>query len=89
MLLQQKFFKDHPTLSLEDIQEIARLIMVKKVHAMENVIEFGDLGQNFYIVLKGVVAIEVPNEKIKNRAIKFKDYEMIKKWEKDEFAPRE
>ena len=55
---------------------------------MENVIEFGDQGDNFYIILKGVVAIEIPNPNIQDRDIKWKDFQMLKKWKEDDFDPR-
>ena len=64
----------------EDMFEIARHIMIKKVHVIENVIQFGDIGDNFYIILKGVVAVEVPNPLIKDRDMKAKDFEMLKRW---------
>jgi hypothetical protein len=60
----------------------------QKVHGMKNVIDYGEVGDNFYILLKGVVSVQIPNPAIRDRAVKRKDYDKLLAWKKEEFDPR-
>ena len=45
----------------------------------------GDEGDKFYIIIQGVVSVQVTNEKIQERLFKRREYEQLKKWKKDVF----
>ena len=52
---------------------------------MTNVFNYGEVGDKFYIILRGVVSINTPNSAIKDRAVKFKDYQLLLEWKENEF----
>jgi hypothetical protein len=45
-----------------------------------NVFEFGDIGDKFYMILKGIVSIQVPNQKVKNWDFYWNQYSKLKEW---------
>jgi hypothetical protein len=47
---------------------------------MENVINFGDEGENFYLILLGLVCIKIPNPVIKDWNNKRKIYLDLLEW---------
>ena len=59
-----EFFKNKTFLLLNDYFEIGNRLQFFKCQKTENVFNFGDFGEFFYIILKGSVSINVPNQKI-------------------------
>lgn len=51
-------------------------------------ITHGDIGDKFYIILKGVVSVKVPNPAIKNRYSLWKEYQQLKEWKENVFDLR-
>ena len=47
---------------------------------MKNVCQIGDFGNKFYIVLRGVLSVQIPNPTIKDRREKLKEFEELKEW---------
>jgi hypothetical protein len=54
---------------------------------MENVIEYGDVAENFYIILLGVVNIKIPNPVIPDWLNSYNEYKILKSWKKDYLDP--
>jgi hypothetical protein len=55
---------------------------------MNNVFEYGDSADDFFIILRGVVSVQIPNPSIVDNAVKRKDYEALLEWKKNIFDPR-
>ena len=55
---------------------------------MQNCINFGETGNKFYIILKGVVSVQIPNPNLKDKALIERDFNNLKIWMKEEFEPR-
>lgn len=81
---KEPFFKEKK-LQDEDLREIAMKLKFQKCHGMTNVFNYGEAGDKFYIILRGVLSIITPNSTIKDRAVKFKDYQMLLEWKENEF----
>ena len=60
----------------------------QRVNAQETVINHGDIGDQFFIILKGVVSVQIPNPNIEQRHTKKRDFERLLKWKKEDFDPR-
>ena len=61
----------------------------QKCQGMTNIVNFGEIGDKFYIILKGVVSISTPNSAIKDRALKWIDYKMLLEWKENHFDKKE
>ena len=53
------------------------------------VFEYGDIGEQFFVVIKGIVEVLIKNPAIKKWDIVRNDYEKLLKWKKNDFGPRE
>ena len=49
------------------MMELATTMKFERLEGMQNCINFGEKGHKFYIILKGVVSVQVPNQGIKDR----------------------
>jgi hypothetical protein len=49
----------------------------------EQVFKYGEKGEKFYIVVKGLLSVEIPNPSIKKWKAERKDYEQLLSWKKD------
>jgi hypothetical protein len=58
------------------------------VNGQDYCIKHGESGNKFYIILKGVVSVQIPNPNLKDRALCERDFNNIKKWMKEHFEPR-
>ena len=75
LLAKRGFFKElGATLNKTERRELASYLGFKRVPSMTNVMNHGDKADNFYIILKGVATVLIPNIAIKDRAIKNRDY---------------
>lgn len=48
----------------KDLIEIGNCLIFEKCEENKNVFNYGDTGDYFYIIIKGVVTINIPNTKI-------------------------
>ena len=55
---------------------------------MSYVIKFGEIGDRFYIILKGACSVLIPNSSIVNRDDKLKELQKLKEWKEQEFDKR-
>jgi signal-transduction protein with cAMP-binding, CBS, and nucleotidyltransferase domain len=53
------FFKERKELAHQDIKEIAANLKFEKRKMDKDVITYGDKGNKFYIIIKGVVSVEI------------------------------
>jgi CRP-like cAMP-binding protein len=72
MLNRLEYFHDmKESLGYKGLQALAKCIKIKKIFAQNNVIEYGDEGRTFYVVLKGLVNVFVPDFKKKTKELEF------------------
>ena len=83
-----QFFIDRPELVETDLKDIALNLTFKHTLGMREVIKYGDKGDKFYIILKGVTSVKVPNPEIMDRAAKLKDFQFFKFWKENIFDPK-
>lgn len=50
--------------------------------------EFGDKGDEFFIIMQGLVSVQIPNKAINDWYMYRKDYKWLKEWKKNEFDPK-
>lgn len=55
---------------------------------MSNVMNHGDRADNFYIILRGIASVLVPNLAIKDRSVKWRDFQKLKEWKEKDFDIR-
>jgi hypothetical protein len=55
---------------------------------MDEIINYGEIGDKFYIIIRGVVSIQIPNMSIKNWASHRKEFQFLKDWKKNEYNPK-
>ena len=46
----------------------------------DDVFLYGDRGETFYIIIKGLVGVRIPNPKIKDWKLKHEDFKRLRKW---------
>jgi hypothetical protein len=51
-------------LNLAEKRELSSYLTYRKVATLDNVMNFGDSADNFYIILKGVASVMIPNKQI-------------------------
>ena len=51
-------------------------------------ITHGDIGDKFYVIIKGVVSVHVPNPAIKDRAVKYRNFQNLMEWRDNEFQKK-
>ena len=63
-LKQMDFFK---TLKIEgqDIHQVCQELQYEYLHKGEAVFKYGEYGNKFYVILKGEVAVKIPDPKAK------------------------
>jgi hypothetical protein len=58
------------------------------MNQQENVFEFGEFAENFYVIISGVVSVQIRNPKIKNWAEQRNSFKMLLEWKEKVFDPR-
>lgn len=69
-----------------EFKEIASVLKFQMVQGMDNCFSHGETGNDYYIIVKGVVSIQIPNPSIVDRTIKLRDYKRLQKWMDQEFS---
>ena len=73
------FFKDK-RLTNEEFLDLAIVLTFMQVKGAENVLEYGEKGDEFFIIIQGVVSVKVPNNSIKDHQMKLRDYRNLQRW---------
>lgn len=85
MLKSIPFFKKTPDIKESAYRDLSYKLKFQSNNVMDKVIEYGDVGDKFYILFLGVVAINIPNPEIKNWDLKRRTYLDLEKWKKTVF----
>ena len=64
----------------EDIKDLTNYLQFKEIPQGENVVTYGEHGETYYIIIKGVCGIKTPNPTIKDWNSKYNDYQTLLKW---------
>ena len=75
-----KFFKDTKALTLSHLKEICKNLHIQYNKIGENVINFDEVGENFYVILRGQVGVYIPNPMIDDWRDKNSEYKKLKQW---------
>jgi signal-transduction protein with cAMP-binding, CBS, and nucleotidyltransferase domain len=81
-------YRDTGVITDQDSYEIASSLKFEKFKAGEKVVNFGDDGDKFYIILKGVVSVQIRNPRIQDYRLQEREYNKLKEWKRDEFDPK-
>ena len=73
IIAQAKFFQDK-NMKYDDFKDLVRNFQFQQYNAGDNVIEINTMGENFYIILKGLVSVLVKNPIVKNWNFEYKHY---------------
>jgi len=65
LIKQIEFFKKK-NIKDKDILELCQVFCFDKIDAGDNVFKWGDAGDKFYIIIKGLCSVQIPNPKIKD-----------------------
>ena len=72
----------------QDFREIATHLEFKEVNEFQNVINYSDEPETYYMLLNGIVSLRIKNPQIKKWDFAWKEYQKLKKWKKEKFDPR-
>lgn len=50
--------------------------------------EYGEFGDEFFIIIEGVVRIQLPNKTVKDWTVLRRDYKFLLDWKKKIFDPK-
>ena len=70
-----------------DLQEIISKMKWESESVFNDIYSQGDENDKFYVILRGVVQVLVPNPAIKGRALLYREYKNLLQWKKEEFDP--
>ena len=54
----------------------------------QEVIRYKEKGEKFYVIIKGVVSVQIPNPLIKDRQQKYRYYQTLLQWKSEQFDPK-
>ena len=72
-----------------DFIDIASFLQYESFDGMKEVINYGEDGIKFYIILKGVVSVSIPNPDIKSFNLELNRFKNLLKWKETDYDPRE
>lgn len=61
MLRETEFIKNRKELTKADLIELAKSFKLLEIDAFENVFQYGDDAEYFYVIIQGVVSVQVRN----------------------------
>jgi CRP-like cAMP-binding protein len=67
---------------------LAKSFRFRQVEQYDDVFEYGDVGDLFYLIIKGSVSVQIPNPEIKKWDILRKEFLQLKKWKSEEMDER-
>ena len=67
-------------MSLNDIKELTGYLQFQHLPAFAKVITYGDLGSTFYILMKGLCSVHIPNPAIDGWKLRYREYKSLKQW---------
>ena len=73
---------------MNEYREIANNLQFQEINEFNNVIDYQDEPETFYMILNGIVSCKVRNMNILKWEIQWKDYQKLLKWKTDEFDPK-
>ena len=73
LISQNKFFAQK-NIKREDMVELVNCFKFDVRNQGENVFDYGDKGEHFYIIIKGMVGVFIPNPAIANWKRENKEY---------------
>ena len=88
LIKETQFMQNRKEMTQADFNELCRSLCFLELDEFENVFEYGEIGDTFYIIIQGVVSIQLRNNNIKNWAYARKQYNKLLKWKELEFDPR-
>ena len=65
MIKDFSFLKDRGQITLSEYKEIASNIQFLEINEFQNAIEFGQEPEKFYMLINGIVSIQIQNTQIK------------------------
>ena len=80
-----EFFKNKRYITQMEYKELSLSLDYLEIKKDENIIEYGDEGDLFYIILSGEVKVEVPNPNIKDWSWARSIYQSLYNWKKNVF----
>jgi signal-transduction protein with cAMP-binding, CBS, and nucleotidyltransferase domain len=78
MMRDIQFFKERGDVKEADFAEIGQCLTYEYFKNGNSVFEWGSVGDKFYIILQGVVSVQVPNEQYKKTINEMMKEEVMK-----------
>jgi signal-transduction protein with cAMP-binding, CBS, and nucleotidyltransferase domain len=76
-------------LKRSEYDDLASNLYLKSFKGLDKVIDFGQSGDEFFIIISGVVNVLVPDyTSIPDFGVKWKDYKILKEWKETVFDLR-
>jgi hypothetical protein len=80
---RNKFFKGKEDL----LPDLVNIMKFESISQFKNVMKFGEIGDKFYIIVKGLVSIKIPNPSIKDWKQEHKHYKSLLEWKNKHLEP--
>jgi len=81
LMKQSKFFQDKE-MKYEDFKDLVTNFEFESFKAGETVFEINSTGDEFYIIMKGIVRVMVKNPTVRDWGMEYKYYGQLKEWKK-------
>ena len=75
-----KFFKDRSSLKPQDFKDIVSEFQFEKISPFKKLFNFGEKGEKFYVIIKGLLSVETKNPAIKHWYAERKYYLQLLDW---------
>lgn len=86
-----KFFselKKHHKIKPSEFRELMQCFNLEKINEGQDLFHYGDIGNTFYVIIKGICSVMIRNPKIKEWYADYQHFKNLLEWEKNEFKPK-
>lgn len=66
LLSEIRFFQERKDIKKRDLKELMSAFKIVETKHNQNVVNYGEPGENFYIIISGQVSVQIPNPRIKD-----------------------
>lgn len=81
-----KYFRERGDISNHEIREVSQAFIFKSYPEDSQVINYGEFGEHFYIIIHGKVGVQIPNPMINQWQKHREAFEDVKIWKSTKFA---
>ena len=81
LVSELQFFKERSELKEAELRELVQAFSLIEIKQGQNIINYGEPGENFYVILRGKCGVQIPNPVIKGWREHREKYQDLLAWQ--------